>query len=174
MWQGPGGGASTPRIREAVPRRARIQGSHTFASLNSRLESIIKRRRRRLAHAHSKRSNNPHGKTKPSIFRSQIHLARDSNSNLPDEKWMRRRNLLEGRADVDGAVDVRGQLRRHSKSFVSLNSRLESNEEEKQARETPWRQATALRHPSASLYKSTKNPSSKEEEKRPPRRSRQR
>ena len=39
VWQGPGGGASTPRIRAAVPRRARIQGSHTFASLSSRLES---------------------------------------------------------------------------------------------------------------------------------------
>ena len=30
---------------------------------------------------------NPHGK--PSMFSPQIHLARDSNSNLPAEKWLK-------------------------------------------------------------------------------------
>jgi hypothetical protein len=31
----------------------------------------------------------PHITTKPSIFGSKMHLARDSNWNLPDEKWLK-------------------------------------------------------------------------------------
>ena len=31
----------------------------------------------------------PHIKTEPSIFRSEIHMTRDSNSNLQAEKWLK-------------------------------------------------------------------------------------
>ena len=43
----------------------------------------------RIAVVLLKHSTNLHEKTKTSIFRSQIVLARDSNSNLPAEKWLK-------------------------------------------------------------------------------------